>query len=190
MLTKEYISQLKANGNGDLHYLTQKQKDSGSLVFILENLGHLPKNFDGSFLIELLQHPHHQVRLLAVKNIGKLQNTNYIRLIAGMLDQETNTSVRREIVSAIGRLRQEEFKEVLYRILEDNDPKIVCQAIRGLLVFEKEHDVEQHLKPLINHPNEMVRTVIYKEFFAEAEAKNHDRLPHPETYKIAAYNES
>jgi DNA modification methylase len=51
--------------------------------------------------------------------------------------------------------------------LNDEDPKIVCQAIRGLLVFENDKDVEEHLRPLVNHPNEMVRTVIYKEYFAK-----------------------
>ncbi len=42
----------------------------------------------------------------------------------------------------------------------------MCQAIRGLLVFGGCKDVEENLQPLINHQNEMVRTVIYKEFFA------------------------
>jgi DNA modification methylase len=182
MLTKDYISELKNNGNGDLSYLVQKQKDSGNLVFILENLGHLPKNFDGSFLLDLLQNNHAQVRLLTVKNIGKLHNEGYIKKLAKMLETEVNTSVRREIVSSIGRMRKPEFKNILFQILEDSDPKIVCQAIRGLLVFENDSDVINHLKPLINHQNEMVRTVIYKEFFAQSEQKSKDKLSHPETY--------
>ncbi|WP_221407714.1 hypothetical protein, partial [Thermoflexibacter ruber] len=74
MLTKELITELKNNGNGDLGYLVDKQQDSGSIAFILENLGFLPKNFNGNFLIDLLKHEHHQIRLLAVKNIGKLGN--------------------------------------------------------------------------------------------------------------------
>jgi len=50
-----------------------------------------------------------------------------------------------------------------------------------LLVFENDKDVEEHLKPLVNHENEMVRTVIYKEYFAK-EKKKKDVLPHAETY--------
>ncbi len=184
MLTKEHISELKNNGNGDLGYLVQKQKDSGSLVFILENLGHLPQNFDGNFLLDLLHNTHAQVRLLAVKNIGKLQDEIFTERLATLLESETNTSVRREIVSSIGRMRQPKFKSILFDILNDTDPKIVCQAIRGLLVFDGDKEVEQKLKPLINHPNEMVRTVVYKEFFAASEPKIKDALPHPQTYEF------
>jgi hypothetical protein len=49
MLTKEHITQLKNKGNGDLGYLVKELKDNPSILFLLENLGHLPKNFDGSF---------------------------------------------------------------------------------------------------------------------------------------------
>jgi hypothetical protein len=94
---------------------------------------------------------------------------------------EVDTGVRREIVSSIGRQRKSTNKSLLFDFLEDDDPKIVCQAIRGLLVFEHDKDVKEHLKPLINHPNEMVRTVIYKEYFAK-ENQVSDALPHTETY--------
>jgi len=53
--------------------LIEKHKNnSTNLVFILKNLGQLPINFDGSFLYELTKHKNSDVRLLAVKNIGKL----------------------------------------------------------------------------------------------------------------------
>lgn len=182
MLTKELITEIKNKGNSDLGYLIEKQKDSGSIVFILENLGYLPKNFNGEFLTPLLKHEHHQVRLLAVKNIGKLSNESFLTELSQMIDKETNTSVKREVVSAIGRMRNLQNKEILFKILQDEDPKIVCQAIRALLVFDKDKEVEEQLKPLVNHPNEMVRTVIYKEFFVDQEGKTPSSLPHAQTY--------
>ena len=182
MLTKEYITELKNNGNGDLGYLVEKQHDIGTISFILENLGVLPKKFNGDFLVDLLKHEHHQVRLLAVKNIGKINNENYLVSLSQMFDNELNTSVRREIISSIGRMRNPNNKAFLYKILQDEDPKIVCQAIRALLVFEKDKEVIEKLKPLVNHPNEMVRTVIYKEFFADLENKEKSSLAHTETY--------
>ncbi|MCS6796771.1 MAG: HEAT repeat domain-containing protein, partial [Raineya sp.] len=136
MLTKELITELKNKGNGSLELLIEKQKDSKSIAFILESLGYLPQNFNGDFLIPLLKHEHHQVRLLAVKNIGKLRNEKFLPLLSQMLDTETNTAIKREIVSAIGRMRNPQNKEIFYKILQDEDPKIVCQAIRALLVFE------------------------------------------------------
>ncbi|WP_448530637.1 DNA methyltransferase [Raineya sp.] len=185
MLTKELVKEFISKNNGkELSFLIDKQKDVGSLVFILENLGHLPKNFDGSILLPLLQHEHQQVRLLAVKNIAKLTQEKFLPYLIEMFAKETNTSVKREIVSAIGRMRNIQNKKILYQFLQDSDPKIVCQAIRGLLVFEKDKEVEQHLKPLINHPNEMVRNVIYKEFFGENENAQPNTLPHTETYEF------
>jgi len=127
MLTRELITELKNKGNGDLGHLIDKQKDSGSIMFILENLGYLPKNFNGEFLLPLLKHEHPQVRLLAVKNIGKLSSESFLTELSQIIDNETNTSVKREVVSAIGRMRNPKNKEILYKILQDEDPKIVCQ---------------------------------------------------------------
>ncbi|MDR1980168.1 MAG: hypothetical protein LBQ39_00935 [Tannerellaceae bacterium] len=72
MLTKKYITELKHKGNGDIANLVAAQRDVGSINFILENLGQLPNNFQADFLYNLLNHNHAQVRLNAVKNIGKL----------------------------------------------------------------------------------------------------------------------
>lgn len=181
MLTKEYITELKKNSSAEIANLIKNQKDVGTVNFILENLGHIPANFESDFLYELLEHSHAQVRLNAVKNIGKLNGKTDVAKLTQLFKNETDTSVRREIISSIGRQRKVENKPILFSILEDEDPKIVCQAIRGLLVFEKDKDVEEHLRPLINHPNEMVRTVIYKEYFSKENQKISE-LPHIETY--------
>lgn len=158
----------------------EKQSDK-NLIATLEGLGYLPKNFEGDFLFDLLGHKNPKVRLLAAKNIAKLNQTKNLDLLWNAFQKETNTTTKREIVSAIGRLRQEQNKPFLFEVLNDEDPKVVCQAIRGLLHYENDVQVERRLKPLLNHQNEIVRTVIYKEFFAEKTKKEHD-LPHPETY--------
>ncbi|MCL2665029.1 MAG: HEAT repeat domain-containing protein [Defluviitaleaceae bacterium] len=183
MLSKENIFQLKLNGGEAVADLVNSYRDIGSIVFILENLGRLPYNFNGNFLYGLLEHSHSQIRLNAVKNIGKLNGKSNIDKLINLYETEKDTSVRREIVSAIGRQRQKDNKKYLYEFLNDDDPKIVCQAIRGLLVFEKDNDVEEHLKPLINHQNEMIRTVIYKEYFSIKKNKNNS-FPHTETYEF------
>jgi len=58
-------------------------------------------------------------------------------------------------------------KEILFRLLEDEDPKIICQAVRALLVFKGNQAIDEKLKSLVNHKNEMVRSVINKEYFAK-----------------------
>jgi DNA modification methylase len=182
MITKEYITELKRKGNEELANLIKNQRDVGTINFILESLGQLPNLFNSKFLYDLLEHQHPQVRLNAVKNIGKLNGKSDVIKLAELYHKENDTKVRREIISSIGRQRNAENKPLLFNFLEDEDPKIVCQAIRGLLVFEKEKDVEEHLKPLINHPNEMVRTVIYKEYFANRSKSLKDEMPHTETF--------
>lgn len=181
MITKEYITELKHKGNADIANLVKTQRDVGSINHILENLGQLPDDFQADFLYKLLEHQHAQVRLNAVKNIGKLNGKSNTDLLFKLYNKETDTGVRREIVSAIGRQRKCENKPLLYHFLNDTDPKIICQAIRGLLVFENDKEVEEYLRPLVNHENEMVRTVIYKEYFAKDNKKN-SVLPHAETY--------
>ena len=158
-----------------------KIQSDKSLIATLEDLGYLPNNFQGGFLFNLLEHKNSKVRFLAAKNISKLNQTKSLEPLWNAFQKETDTTTKREIVSAIGRLRREQNKPYLFEILQDNDPKVVCQAIRGLLHYDNDILVERKLKPLLNHENETVRTVIYKEFFAEKTKKEHE-LPHPETY--------
>jgi len=54
----------------------------------------------------------------------------------------------------------------LTEFLDDGDPKIVLQAIRGLLVFKKDETVSKNISSLRNHPNEMIRKLIRKEYFS------------------------
>ncbi len=162
-LTKQLISQCKQDNCVDM--LIKKYHDVGSLVFILENLGKLPKNFDGYFLIQYTKHENSSVRLWAVKNIAKLRRLQNLPLLEKIATSDVDTSVKREAVSAIGRMRYKEIKEVLLKILKDQDPKVVCQAIRGLLFFKGEAIIDEKLKLLVDHDNEMVRSVILKEYF-------------------------
>ena len=73
MITKEQINFLKKQGNGDLESLIKNNSDSKSLLFVLQNLGYLPKNFDDSWVIPLLSNRSQKVRFWLCKNIGKDQ---------------------------------------------------------------------------------------------------------------------
>jgi len=117
MLTKEYIKELKNSSNGAIRNLVKNYKDSGSLTFILENLGQLPKEFDGSFLPELLTHKNASVRLWTVKTFGKLDKEQYLETLKKIALTDTDTAVRREAVSSIGRIRSKDGKKILFQIL-------------------------------------------------------------------------
>lgn len=184
ILTKEYIKELKQQGDGALAtFVKDYIKTSGDLVFILENLGYLPTSFDIKWIISLLNNKNDDVRFWAVKNIGKLDSESHLEVLYKIAYQDKSTTVRREAVSSIGRMRSEKSIPFLKSILKDEDPKIVCQAIRGLLVFKGNQSVDESLMELINHENEMIRTVIYKEYFAKEKAKD-SVLPHAETYSF------
>lgn len=181
MLTKEKIRELKRDGNGAIGKLVHEHQTNNAYVLnILENLGHLPDNFDGRFLEELLQSQSNQIRFWAVKNLGKLTDDEFLKALKKVATTDSDTNVRREAVSSIGRMRNPKAKKILFDILQDADPKVLCQAIRGLLVFKGETEVDEHLKPLINHQNEMVRTVIYKEYFASQKLLS--TQPHTNSY--------
>jgi len=87
----------------------EKQNDK-NLIATLEGLGYLPKNFEGGFLYNLLEHENPKVRLLAAKNIAKLNQTKSLEPLWNAFRKEENTTTKREIVSAIGRLRRSQDK--------------------------------------------------------------------------------
>ena len=130
----------------------------------LNQLGRLPQNFDEAPLIRLLTHHSDRIRYLAIKNLAKLSKTELLEVFINVANTDNSSIVRREAVSAIGRLRNSASKPALLKYLNDKNPEIALQAIRGLLVFKKDGKVVSELKKLESHPNETIREIIYKEF--------------------------
>ncbi len=67
MLTKKSVSELK--NTGDLKRFVESKKDDQSVIFILENLGYLPKDFDDSWLQDFLESDNKKIRLNVVKTV-------------------------------------------------------------------------------------------------------------------------
>ncbi len=143
------------------------EKSESALTEALEKLGRLPSNFNGRVLLPLLQHRSVDVRLLAVKNLGKLKSDAFFERVRAFALNEQNTIVRREAVSAIGRMKTPQAIPILIYFLRDADPKIVLQAARALLPFKHEPHVWQALSELETHDNELVRDSIRKEIKAK-----------------------
>ncbi len=176
MVTKDYIDELKKTDLSKL-YSVINNSNGTELHFIFENLGYLPSNFNGDILAPFIVHSNDKVRFWAVKNIGKLSNPEFIGILKRTAKHDNDSMIRREAVSSIGRMRTKKAIPSLVELLEDSDPKIILQAIRALLVFKSDVKVQDALKPLVNHPNEMVQSVIKKEFFKVNEIKK--QKPHP-----------
>ena len=161
---KKIIHDLKINNYNELKKILKTDNTIYHLYDILNKLGKLPLDFDGDIFIPLTKHPNEKIRLLAVKNIGKLSNTKYLNILFEISENDQSSMVRREAISSIGRMRNENAIPFLIKKLSDKDPKIVLQAIRGLLVFKSFYKIREELKKLKNHPNELIKDVIDKEF--------------------------
>lgn len=126
-------------------------------------LGRLPPDFNGDVFIPFLDHENAEIRLLAIKNLGKLKDVKYLSVAKNVWKNDDDSMVRREAVSTIGRMKCEDIIPVLLEILNDDDPKVVLQAIRGLLPFKKNDEVTEAFNKISNHPNEVVQQVIRME---------------------------
>jgi len=141
--------------------LSDKEK-----IKILKSLGKLHEDFsDASILLKLCKSDNKDIRYLAINNLAKTGNREHLNFLANLISQESTSRNRREIASAIGRLRADEAKPIMVDFLKDKDPNVVLQAIRGLMVFRDDKSVQSKLKKLKNHPNELVRKIIEIEFF-------------------------
>jgi len=178
-LSKEYVYKLKNDSNLLEHLMFENREDTKTILFILKYIGKLPQNFEGACFCYFLNHLNENVRYLAVKNIGKLQSLKYLSRLQQIAKEDESSIVRCEAVSAIGRMRNEKAIPFLLEVLNDNDPKIVCQAIRGLQVFNKE-EIKTKLKALINNENETVRSLISHDYFCTSKK---DKTPHSQSYE-------
>ena len=178
-VNREMIDELKNNTQALLSFL-QNQND-GTIVYVLEKLGRLENGYSREPLLNLLNNQNENIRVLSVKNLAKMSDVSLLPVFVKYASKDESTEVRREAVSAIGRLRNEKAIPTLIKFLTDNDPKVVMQAIRGLLVFADRLDIKQELKKLLNHPNELIKEVINKEVngfsYKSNSSQKHDEFP-------------
>lgn len=164
MITKTQLRDYKENNIDALYASLQSCSSSLEARVILENLGRLPKDFDGEVLIPFLDDAIRDTRYWAVKNLAKLENVNFLHQLSEVALNDRSSIVRREAVSAIGRMRNKRAIPTLVRFLQDDDPTVVLQAIRGLLVFKQHDRVRDSILALTDHPNEQIQYVLQSEF--------------------------
>ncbi|MDZ4671758.1 MAG: DNA methyltransferase [Phototrophicales bacterium] len=163
LLTKAQIEAFKTTNLNRVYEAIRSAKSARDSVHLLENLGHLPDGFDGQVLLSLIEHDNSDVRALAIKNLGKLTDMAYLEPFHQSAIHDTDSLVRREAVSAIGRMRDARCVPMLLSFCDDPDPKIVLQAVRGLVIFKSQSAVMTKLQTLCNHPNETVSAFVSKE---------------------------
>ncbi len=179
LLSKEYIEDLKNNQNKLEHFLSENKLSN--IVFVLEKFGRMENGNSKNALLKLLDHEHENIRCLAVKNLAKFGDEELLSIFFEKAKEDDSTSVRREATSAIGRLRSRSTIDKLISLLKDKDPKIIMQAIRGLMVFRNDLKIKKELQKLSRHPNEMIRDIIAREFSFNSltyrQGKKHDDFP-------------
>lgn len=119
-------------------------------------------------------------RCRAIKDLAKNYDSSYLATLENIAVNDDSSIVRCEAVSAIGRQRDFNNISFLIKTLKDEDPKIVCQAIRGLLIFKGDSKVDNSLEQLKYHPNELVKGVILKEYFSNNEKTK--KISHSQIY--------
>ncbi|MGQ9847872.1 MAG: DNA methyltransferase [Bacteroidales bacterium] len=178
-INDELIDRLKNDPKAFSSFL--QNENDGAIIYVLEKFGRLENGYSKEPLQILLNHSNENIRLLSIKNLAKIEDINLLPTFIKYANTDESTVVRREAVSAIGRLRNEKTIPILINFLKDKDPKIVMQAIRGLLVFSHKPDVKNELKKLLNHPNELIREVINKEIngvqYHSKGQQKHDEFP-------------
>ncbi|MGC8554840.1 MAG: DNA methyltransferase [Candidatus Acidulodesulfobacterium sp.] len=178
-INKEQINIMKNDTEAFLSFL--EDQNDGIVIHMLEKLGRLENGHSKLPLLNLLNNKNETIRSLAIKNLAKIGDVSLLDTFINFAKQDESTEVRRESVSAIGRLKNEKTIPILIKLLSDKDPKVVMQAIRGLLVFSNNNQVKKELSKLLEHPNELIKEVIGKEIngvnYSSKNNGKHDEFP-------------
>lgn len=173
------IAQLKEDAKA-FECFIRKESES-SLVYVLEKFGRIENKNCQEVLLKLRTHTNANVRVLAIKNLAKIADINFLNIFAEVARNDSSTAVQCEAISAIGRQRAEMGIPILEQFLQNSDPKIILQAIRGLFVFKHRAEIRNLLAPLQNHPNELICEIVQKEFVEQkkdtAASFPHDTFP-------------
>jgi len=178
-INKEQIDIMKNDTEALLSFL--EDQNDGIVIHVLEKLGRLENGYSKQPLLNLLNNKNETIRSLAIKNLAKMGDISLLDIFVNFAKQDESTEVRRESVSAIGRLRNEKTIPALIKLLSDKDPKVIMQAIRGLLVFSNNNQIKKELSKLLEHPNELIKEVIGKEIngvnYGSKNNGKHDEFP-------------
>ena len=72
----------------------------------LRSIGYLPDNFDGAdMLLKFCEYTNAEIRHYAIINLAKLSDVQFLAPLENLLERESVSKNRREIVAAIGRMR-------------------------------------------------------------------------------------
>lgn len=178
-IDKGIIISVKNNSAKLLSFINeQKERD---IIYLLSRIGRIDNESIKSPLLSLLENENRKIRELAIKNLAKFSDISLLNTFFDLAKKDNITKVRREATSAIGRLRRKETIPVLVDLLKDPDPKVVLQAIRGLLYFKDCRGVKEELRKLLEHPNEMVVEIINGEInekkFKKSRTGKHTEAP-------------
>jgi len=147
-----------------------------SLLPLLRKFGKAPPKFDFDVFVKGLDSKNSDIRELCVKHLGKFSDPKITTKLNSLFKNETNTTIRREIVSSIGRQRSEKNIKILLALSKDPDPKVVMQCIRALLYFKEEASVKKRLTQLKSHKNEVIHQVLDSELSAKKEIKSRKQV--------------
>lgn len=117
-----------------------------------------------------IQHPHQLVRSLKnntskpteqytmIKELGRKKlNGDQVKSLTEAYEITSNSLLQREIISAIGRQRNEQYVTVLLSLDDHNDPKLTLQILRAISYFKQDPEVQNRIKVLSKHDNEMIQ---------------------------------
>jgi DNA modification methylase len=154
----DIINSVKSDENAFKKFIAISS--DGEIVKLLQKLGRFEDAILQVELLKLLKNSNAKIRALALKNLAKLGDVNLLSSFMNIALNDNSTDVRREAASAVGRLRSKTAKKSLIKLLDDKDPKVIQQAIRGLLVFKHDKDVKLVLLKMKSHPNDQIQDLI------------------------------
>lgn len=110
-----------------------------------------------------------EVQKEILKKLATIKDKSLSSFFDDVVSKNYPSYVKKEAVSALGRMREYDVaQKYLFKYLNDSNPEIVLQAIRGILVFKKQQNIKEKLFEIYeNNPNEIIKYVISKEFNLE-----------------------
>lgn len=129
-------------------------------------------------IFSLLRSPKREVRMRAARAVGRTTiNDDIANFIRDVVFNGGESKIKRELVSSVGRQKNRAYIKLLIDFLQVDDPDVVLQAVRGLLVFKDEERVCNELLDLSTHRNEVIREVVQKELLG-GRSPSRDKASH------------
>jgi len=116
---------------------SKKEEDIDVVEELLGVIAEFKDKSNINFILELMNNNNLRIKRMCVYVIGEIGDLSNVKDIIDFIHDETNYTLRREMIYALGKLGAKELYPILIKLYPDEDPSVRGNIVLSMYNFKK-----------------------------------------------------